>query len=153
MKIIELLDSRDILPDLRASSKRGVLEELTSSLVAGNAGLNFQTVVEVLLERERLGSTGIGDHIAIPHGKLPLISQMLLAFGRSLKGVDFDSMDGKPTQIFFLLLAPINSSGLHLKALAKISRMLMSQPFRESLMQAEGAADIHRLIAEKDAEF
>jgi PTS system nitrogen regulatory IIA component len=62
-------------------------------------------------------------------------------------------MDGKPTQIFFLLLAPINSSGLHLKALAKISRMLMSQPFRESLMQAEGAADIHRLIAEKDAEF
>jgi nitrogen PTS system EIIA component len=153
MKIIDLLDSRCILPDLQAANKRGVLEELTSSIVASNAELSPQSVVEVLLERERLGSTGIGDNIAIPHGKLPLISQMLLAFGRSLKGVDFDSMDGKPSQLFFLLLAPANSSGLHLKALAKISRMLMSQAFRESLMKAGGAAEIHNLIAEKDAEF
>jgi nitrogen PTS system EIIA component len=153
MKIIELLDPSRILPDLQAANKRGVLEELTSSLVTGNAELSPQAVVDVLLERERLGSTGIGDNIAIPHGKLSLISQMLLAFGRSLKGVDFDSMDGKPSQIFFVLLAPANSSGLHLKALAKISRMLMSQPFRESLMKAEGAAEIHSLIAEKDAEF
>jgi PTS system nitrogen regulatory IIA component len=153
MKIIDLLDSRSILPDLQAANKRGVLEEMTSAIVAGHTELNPQSVVEVLLERERLGSTGIGDHIAIPHGKLPLISQMLLAFGRSLKGVDFDSMDGKPSQLFFLLLAPANSSGLHLKALAKISRMLMSQPFRESLMKAGDAAEIHSLIAEKDAEF
>jgi PTS system nitrogen regulatory IIA component len=78
---------------------------------------------------------------------------MLLAFGRSLKGVDFDSMDGKPSHLFFVLLAPVNSTGLHLKALAKISRMLMSQVFRDSLMGSDGAEDILRLIAEKDAEF
>jgi nitrogen PTS system EIIA component len=153
MKVIELLDSKCILPDLQAANKRGVLEELTASLVGNCAELNLQTVVEVLLERERLGSTGIGDNIAIPHGKRPQISQMLLALGRSLKGVDFDSMDGKPSNIFFLLLAPANSSGLHLKALAKISRMLMSQAFRDSLIKSSGAEEIYRLIAEKDAEF
>jgi PTS system nitrogen regulatory IIA component len=153
MKIIDLLDPNCILPNLQASSKRGVLEELAAALVSGHKEVKLQTVVEVLLERERLGSTGIGDNIAIPHGKLSELSQMLLAFGRSPKGVDFDSMDGKPSHLFFLLLAPVNSSGLHLKALAKISRMLMSQSFRESLMGSGGAEEILRLIADKDAEF
>ena len=153
MKIIDLLDPNCILPNLQASNKRGVLEELAAALVSGHKEVNLPTVVEVLLERERLGSTGIGDNIAIPHGKLPQLTQMLLAFGRSPQGVDFDSMDGKPSHLFFLLLAPVNSSGLHLKALAKISRMLMSQPFREQLMKAEGAEEIYRLIAERDAEF
>lgn len=153
MKIIDLLDPNCILPNLQASSKREVLEELAAALVKGHKEINLQTVVEVLLERERLGSTGIGDNIAIPHGKLPQLSRMLLAFGRSSGGVDFDSMDGKPSHLFFLLLAPVNSSGLHLKALAKISRMLMSQVFRDNLMESDVAEDILRLIAEKDAEF
>lgn len=153
MKIIDLLDPNCILPNLQAANKRGVLEELAAALVSGHKEVNLQTVVEVLLERERLGSTGIGDNIAIPHGKLPQLSQMLLVFGRSVKGVEFDSMDGKPSHLFFLLLAPVNSSGLHLKALAKISRMLMSQVFRESLMGSTGAEEILRLISEKDAEF
>jgi PTS system nitrogen regulatory IIA component len=153
MKIIELLDPKCILANLQAANKRGVLEELAAALVSGHKEIKLQTVVEVLLERERLGSTGIGDNIAIPHGKLPQLSQMLLAFGRSVKGVEFDSMDGKPSHLFFLLLAPVNSSGLHLKALAKISRMLMSQVFRESLMGSGGTEEILRLITEKDAEF
>lgn len=153
MKIIEILDPKCILPSLQAANKRGVLEELAAALVSGHKEVTLQNVVEVLLERERLGSTGIGDNIAIPHGKLPQLSQMLLAFGRSVKGVDFDSMDGKPSHLFFLLLAPVNSSGLHLKALAKISRMLMSQVFRDSLMGSGGTEEILRLIAEKDAEF
>jgi PTS system nitrogen regulatory IIA component len=153
MKIIDLLAPTCILPDLQATTKRGVLEELAAALVSGQKEVNLQNVVEVLLERERLGSTGIGDNIAIPHGKLPQLSQMLLAFGRSLKGVDFDSMDGKASHLFFLLLAPVNASGLHLKALAKISRMLMSQTFRDSLMVSSGAEEILRLIADKDAEF
>lgn len=153
MKIIDLLDPECILPNLEASSKRGVLEELAAVLVSGHKEVTLQNVVEVLLERERLGSTGIGDNIAIPHGKLSELSRMLLAFGRSPKGVDFDSMDGKPSHLFFLLLAPVNSSGLHLKALAKISRMLMSQAFRDSLMSSDGAKEILQLIAEKDAEF
>jgi nitrogen PTS system EIIA component len=153
MKIIDLLAPPRILPDLNANNKRGVLEEVASTLVAGAEGLSLQTVVEVLLDRERLGSTGIGDHIAIPHGKLPQLPELMLAFGRSLKGVDFDSMDGKPSHLFFMLLAPVNSSGLHLKALAKISRMLMNQQFRDNLMKAHGADELFRLIAERDAEF
>lgn len=153
MKIIDLLAPKRILPNLQAVNKRGVLEEMAAVLVSGHDEITVANVLEVLLERERLGSTGIGDNIAIPHGKVPQLPRMLLAFGRSLKGVDFDSMDGKPSHIFFVLLAPVNSTGLHLKALAKISRMLMSQVFRDSLMGSGGAEDILRLISEKDAEF
>ena len=153
MKILEILPPERIMPDLQASNKRGALEELARTITDGSDGLTLKSVMEVLLDRERLGSTGIGDHIAIPHGKLPQLSQLKLAFGRSLKGVDFDSMDGKPSHLFFLLLAPADSAGQHLKTLAKISRMLMSQPFRDSLMKAQGAEEIYRLIAERDAEF
>lgn len=153
MKILELLDRTCISGNLKAATKQEVLEELASILTPGPDGLKLENVVEVLLDRERLGSTGIGDNIAIPHGKLANLSKLRLAFGRSLKGVDFNSMDGKPTHLFFLLLAPINSAGLHLKALAKISRMLMSQSFRESLMKATSVDEIYRLLAERDAEF
>jgi PTS system nitrogen regulatory IIA component len=153
MKIIELLDQNSILSDMAATTKLAVLEELAATLVPGTDGLDLDTVVEVLMERERLGSTGIGDNVAIPHGKLANLSGLKLAFGRSLKGVNFDSMDGKPSQLFFLLLAPVNSAGLHLKALAKISRMLMSAAFRENLMQAAQAQDIYRLLKEKDEEI
>ncbi len=141
------------MADLQATNKRGALEELAKTLSNGPDQLSLPNILEVLLERERLGSTGIGDNIAIPHGKLAKLSELKLTFGRSLKGVDFDSMDGKPSHLFFLLLAPVNSAGLHLKALAKISRMLMSQPFRDNLMKAKGAEEIYRLIAERDAEF
>ncbi len=153
MRILDFLDRRCILANLKATNKKEVLEELAGALVAGQDGISLQNVVEVLLDRERLGSTGIGDNIAIPHGKLANLTDLKLAFGRSVKGVDFDSMDGKPTHLFFLLLAPINSAGQHLKALAKISRMLMSQSFRESLMKAASVEEIYRLLAERDAEF
>ena len=153
MKIIDLLAPHCILPSLVATNKKGVLEELASPLVPGPDGLSLQTVMDVLLDRERLGSTGIGDNIAIPHGKLAQLSRLMLSFGRNVKGVDFDSMDGKPSHIFFMLLAPVNSAGMHLKALAKISRMLMSHTFRDNLMKAEGVEDIYQLIAERDAEF
>lgn len=153
MKLINLLQPSRILPNLVATGKHEVLAELAAALEPELGGLKPGQVVEVLLERERLGSTGIGDSIAIPHGKLPHLQGLMLAFGRSLKGVDFDSLDGKPAHLFFLLLAPANSAGLHLKALARISRMLMSASFRESLMQADGAEEIYRRLAEKDAEL
>lgn len=153
MKIIHLLDKRCILPDLKATGKRAVLEELAVPLMSNLPGQKLEAVVEVLMERERLGSTGIGDHIAIPHGKLPDLTGLQLAFGRSRQGVDFDAMDGKPSHLFFLLLAPSNSAGLHLQALAKISRMLMSQSFRDHLMQAASAEELHTLLAEKDTEM
>lgn len=152
MKIINLLDPNSIIPDMTATTKLGVLEELAAPLVPGPEGLDLDSVVEVLMERERLGSTGIGDHVAIPHGKLANLSGLKLTFGRSLKGVDFDSMDGKPSHLFFLLLAPVNSAGLHLKALAKISRLLMNASFREKLMQARDKYDIYQLLKEQDEE-
>jgi nitrogen PTS system EIIA component len=153
MKIIDLLTKESILPEMQAANKKAALEELAKTLVPGPDGLELPKVMEVLLDRERLGSTGIGDNIAIPHGKLPQLSHLVLSFGRSLKGVDFDSMDGKPSNLFFMLLAPVNSAGQHLKALAKISRMLMSQSFRDNLMKAQGAEQIYHLVAERDAEF
>uniref|UniRef100_A0A7V4G6X1 PTS sugar transporter subunit IIA n=1 Tax=Desulfobacca acetoxidans TaxID=60893 RepID=A0A7V4G6X1_9BACT len=152
MKLIELLGPGHILPQLSATGKKEVLAELVAALGPELKGFTTDQVVEVLLERERLGSTAIGDHIAIPHGKLPHLQGLKLVFGRSTVGVNFDSLDGKPSHLFFLLLAPANSAGLHLKALAKISRMLMSAAFRESLMQAPGAEEITRLLAAKDAE-
>jgi PTS system nitrogen regulatory IIA component len=152
MRIIDLLEPGRVVADLKAATKRAVLEELVATLAPGPEKLDRNAVVEVLLERERLGSTGIGDYIAIPHGKLPSLPAMKLAFGRSLKGVDFDSMDGKPSHLFFLLLAPENSAGIHLKVLAKISRMLLSHSFREALLHAATAQDIFRLLADRDAE-
>jgi PTS system nitrogen regulatory IIA component len=152
MKIIDFLNQNCIIADMTATSKQAALEELAATLIPGSEGLELAKVVDVLMERERLGSTGIGDNVAIPHGKLDDLSALKLAFGRSLRGVDFESMDGKLTHLFFLLLAPINSAGLHLKALAKISRMLMNATFREDLMQASQGQDIYQLLATKDQE-
>jgi PTS system nitrogen regulatory IIA component len=153
MKIIHLLDKSCILPDLKATGKREVLEELAAAVMPSLPGQKLEAVVEVLLERERLGSTGIGDHIAIPHGKLPHLAGLKLAMGRSRRGVEFNAMDGKPSHLFFLLLAPSNSAGLHLQALAKISRILMSQSFRDHLMQAATIDELYALLAQKDEEL
>ena len=109
-------------------------------------------MLRVLLEREKLGSTGIGDGIAIPHGKLAGLDEILVAFGRSREGIAFEAMDGKPVHLFFFLMAPENSAGRHLKALAKISRMLKDAAFRENLLEAKTHDDLVRIIAEKDDE-
>jgi nitrogen PTS system EIIA component len=153
MKLTDILEETCIIPDMAATTKQAALEELAAVLVPGPDALDLATVVEVLMERERLGSTGIGDNVAIPHGKLATLSGLKVAFGRSRRGVDFESMDGKLTHLFFLLLAPINSSGLHLKALAKISRMLMNATFRESLMRAGDRQEIYQLLSAKDEEL
>lgn len=152
MKIADLLHPASVIPSLQATTKQGVLEELAKAVVQGCDNLDQEQVVAVLLERENLGSTGIGDHIAIPHGKLPQLDHLILGFGRSLGGINFDSMDGKPAHLFFLLLAPENSIGLHLKALAKISRMLKDSGFRRRLMEAPDAASLIHLIAAADTE-
>jgi PTS system nitrogen regulatory IIA component len=110
-------------------------------------------MVDVLLDREKLGSTGIGDGIAIPHGKLKGLESLVISFGRSRGGIDFESIDGKPVHIFFLLMAPESSTGQHLKALAKISRMLKDPEFRSDLMSAKNTEEIYRKIAEKDDSY
>ena len=152
MKLLDILKKDAIIPELNARHKKAVLEELCKT-VAGQAHLDADPLLEVLLDRERLGSTGIGEGIAIPHGKSRIVKELLVACGRSHDGVDFESMDGKPTHLFFLLLAPENSAGIHLKALAKISRLLKDPSFRQEFLAAEGASDMYELIASRDSEF
>ena len=153
MKITDILDESSVIQDLRATTKKGVLEELSNVLVERGKLPDHEKVVEVLLEREKLGSTGIGDGIAIPHGKMRGIKELVISFGRSIKGVDFESIDNKPTHLFFLLVAPENSAGVHLKALARISRLLKDSSFRNRLMEARDRRDLFMVIVEEDEKF
>lgn len=150
MKITGILRNEFVLEDLKAKNKREVLTELVGVMAKAEPNADPEAMLHVLLEREKLGSTGIGEGIAIPHGKLAGLEQMVVAFGRSREGVDFESMDGKPAHLFFLLMAPDNSAGLHLKALAKISRMLKDTDFRKTLMEGKTHDDLVKAIAEKD---
>ena len=109
--------------------------------------------MRVLIERERLGSTGIGGGIGIPHGKLKGLESLVLGFGLSRRGVDFESIDGRPTHIFFLLITPENSTGVHLKLLARISRILKNDPFKEKLFNAADREEVLSIIDEEDEEF
>ncbi|MFO7982907.1 MAG: PTS sugar transporter subunit IIA [Desulfuromonadales bacterium] len=150
MKIAELLHPDAINDDLQATGKKEVLEELTDSIMAVEEGLDRSELIRVLQERENLGSTGIGDSVAIPHGKLREIDHLLLSFGRSRGGVDFDSMDGKPAHLFFLLIAPEESVGIHLKTLARISKLLKDSRVRNKLMEASDSEEIYRIIVEEE---
>lgn len=141
-----------VLADLEATDKKGVLDELVRP-IARKAGLDHEELVRILLERERLGSTGIGGGIGIPHGKIKALESLVVGFGISRKGVDFESMDGRPTFIFFLLITPENSTGLHLKLLARISRILKNDPFKEKLIKAKDREEIIRIIQEEDEDF
>ena len=151
MKILDALPKEAILVDLKAVDKEGVLGELVMP-IAEIAGIEREDLVKVLMERERLGSTGIGEGIGIPHGKIRGLESLILGFGRSQKGVDFDSMDGMPAHIFFLLITPENSTGLHLKLLARISRILKNDPFKEKLLHATSRDEIYSIIKEEEEE-
>jgi len=150
MNIAELTGEQYVIKDLKSQTKKEVLTELAEVFVAGGLEIDSKRMVEVLLEREKLGSTGIGDGIAIPHGKLRGLKSLLISVGKSIPGIDFESLDGKPVHIFFMLIAPEKSAGQHLKALAKISRMLKDEDFRAALMSAESAADMYNIMKAKD---
>jgi PTS system nitrogen regulatory IIA component len=150
MKILDILDKRLIIPQLTSKTKEGVLRELVHVLSETDRQVSEDRLIEILLERESLGSTGIGEGVAIPHGKSREVRKILASFGRSLPGLDFQSLDGKPTYLFFLLIAPENSAGLHLKALAQISRLMKDQALRKRLMEADSADEIYAIFSEGD---
>jgi PTS system nitrogen regulatory IIA component len=152
MKILDVLRKDAIVPELAGLTKADVLQELVAP-VAQICGVDANNLVKVLMERERLGSTGIGGGIGIPHGKLKQIEDLVVGFGLSRRGVDFESLDGLPTRIFFLLVTPENSAGLHLKMLARISRILKNEAFKERLLRAADRDEIYRVIQEEDEEF
>jgi nitrogen PTS system EIIA component len=153
MKITDILSADLVIPNLKGTTKDAVLRELASGLAANHPEIRLDQLLAVLAERERLGSTAIGDGIAIPHGKLAGVRKILGAFGRHPAGVDFESLDGNPTHLFFVLVAPEDSASLHLKALARVSRLLKDTGFRERLLRAQDANEIYQLIKEEDAKF
>ena len=151
MKIIEFLSPDSVIDGLAAKDKPGAMSELCDALAKRVSGVPAEKLTEVLLDRERLSSTGIGDGVAIPHGKLTGLPGLVAAFGVSREGLDFDAIDGKPTHLFFALLAPENSAGVHLKALARISRLFKNPAFRKAIVEAGDAKAVYDLIAGEDA--
>ncbi len=150
MRLPDVLKEEYIFADLKANEKRAILDEMVTELAEHAAVLNRERVLEVLLEREQLGSTGIGHGVAIPHGKLKGLDNVVVAVGRSRRGVDFDSTDEKPVYLFFMIVAPENSAASHLKLLAAISHLLKNQEFRMKLRGARDSAEIHKLIVTED---
>ena len=150
MKILDILSETSIISELKGTTKKAVLEELIDAIRVQNPQLDRDRLMSVLLERERLGSTGIGEGVAIPHGKSKTVKRLLASFGRSVSGVDFQSMDGKPTHLFFLLVAAEESAGIHLKALARISRLMKDASVRKRLMEAETGDEMYAIFAEGD---
>jgi PTS system nitrogen regulatory IIA component len=151
MKISDILKEDYIIADLEAGDKEGTLREVSLFLEHKGAIQDHDKLLQALLEREQLGSTGIGDNMAIPHAKCEGIEKIVTVFARSLKGVDFQSLDRKPVHFVFLLLAPPASTGLHLKALAKIARLFKNPSLRENILKSESADTINALILEEDS--
>jgi len=149
MRISEFLCADAVIADLRGASPAEVLAELCRPLA--REGLDAKQLLEILMRRERLGSTGVGDGFAIPHGTYGGPSRFLASFGRSRRGIEFNALDGKPTRFFFALFVSQSSAGPHLQALARVSRIFMNPAFREAVLDAHAAADIYRLILEADA--
>ena len=152
MKLLDVIDKEAILLDLKSKDKIGILNELVAP-AARITGIDHSSLVRVLMERERLGSTGIGGGMAIPHGKLKNLENVVLGFGLSAKGVDFESMDGRPTYLFFLLLTPENATDLHLKLLARVSRLLKQDDLKEMLMRAATPDEIIDIVKKDDKDF
>lgn len=152
MKIMEFLSKKAIVPDIKATKKEEVVKELVDTLIeAGDIDRRSRAkLIEALMAREALGSTAIGQGVAIPHAKSDSVDKLIAAFGLSKKGVDFDSLDGEPAYIFFLLVAPQDSAGPHLKALARISRLLKDKYFRDELRACQDDKAIIKIINQED---
>ena len=153
MKIMDILVRDALILDLQATQKPEALAELCAALTRAVPELDAARLLQVLREREELQSTGIGEGVAIPHGKLPGLSRLLACFARSPQGVDFESIDGAATHLFFLLVVPENAGGQHLKALARISRFFRDASFRKELEAATSAEEVFRAIEAEDAKF
>ncbi|MBL0220639.1 MAG: PTS sugar transporter subunit IIA [Myxococcales bacterium] len=153
MKIVDLIKRDMVVPALQATDKRGILEELAAYMAGKQPRIDRATLARVLIEREQLASTAIGEGVAIPHGKLGTVNEIVACLGRGWDGIEFDSMDGQPTYLFFVLVAPESSTGAHLKALARISRVFKDPEFRRRLLAAPDAEAMYTVVAEEDAKY
>lgn len=153
MKIDEILKKESVIANLAGKNKLEVIKEMTECLKKHNIIKDDQALFETLMEREKLGSTGIGENVAIPHGKSDELTQIITVFARSLNGVDFESLDQKPVHFVCMVIAPAHSTGQHLKALARISRLFKNQGLREGILKSEDADAIYSLLLEEDSKF
>jgi nitrogen PTS system EIIA component len=152
MKIMDFLCKKAISANLKSATKEGIIEEMVDLLVEADEvqKKDKKRLIETLMERESLGSTAIGQGIGIPHGKCDCVDKLVASFGISQNGVNFNSLDGEPVYIFFLLVAPQDSAGPHLKALARISRLLKDKYFRDNLKQVKDEKTVLKIITEED---
>jgi PTS system nitrogen regulatory IIA component len=153
MKVIDFLQPAAIIADLGATTKAAALAELSTHMAALEPSLEAEQLRRVLEERELLASTAIGDGIAIPHGKLDAIGHLSGVLGRSRPGIEFDSIDGRPTHLIFMLVAPVSSTGVHLKALARLSRLFRDADFRARLLAAPTREAMYQVISDEDAKY
>ncbi len=150
MRIMDFLSEKNITVDLKAKNKKDAIEELVELLVGSSNVADKKKMTQILLEREELGSTGIGQGIAIPHGKSDTVKELTAAFGLSKSGVPFDALDGELVYIFVLLVAPEGTAGAHLKALARISQLLKDKYIRRKLLSAQNTAEVVKVIQEEE---
>lgn len=153
MKIMDFLSPEGIIIDLQAQDKKTAIAELVDQLVKAKKIKKSAEaeVIETVLEREKLGSTGIGQGVAIPHGKTDSVEEQIGALGISQKGVEFNSLDGEPVHLIFFLVGPIEVAGQHLKALSRISRLFKDKFFRQALREAKSVQDVIKIIQQEDA--
>lgn len=150
MKITDYLTPELVVAELEQGSKDETLKLLSAQVAEVFPELSEAKILTVLQDREALGSTGIGGGIAIPHGKMAELEKIVVLFARSRQGVDFAAVDGQPVHLFFLLLAPEDSAGIHLKTLAQISRMLKNRNFCDQLLEAEDRSSLFAMIKQED---
>jgi PTS system nitrogen regulatory IIA component len=153
MRVVDFLQPEAVVANLGATTKPAVLAELSERMARVVPGVDASILRRILEERELLASTAIGDGIAIPHGKLDSVGHLVGVLGRAVNGIEFESIDGKPTHLVFMLVAPASSTGVHLKALARLSRLFRDPDFRQRLLAAPDSAAMYRVIAEEDAKY
>jgi nitrogen PTS system EIIA component len=153
MKISEILTKENIIKDLKSFDKESVLEELSNFLKDRGEIPNKENLLLSLIAREKLGSTGIGENVAIPHAKIRDIDKIITVFARSQIGVEFESLDQKPVNFIYLILAPEKSTGQHLKALARISRLFKNPSLRESVLRANAIDQIYSILVDEDSKL
>ncbi|MCX5779145.1 MAG: PTS sugar transporter subunit IIA [Elusimicrobia bacterium] len=151
MKILDFLCKDAITVALKATDKKAAIIELTEMLAKAKKLKKAPEIIETVLEREKLGSTGIGQGVAIPHGKTDILTEQIGALGISQKGVEFNSLDGEPVHLLFLLVGPADTAGQHLKALSRISRLLKDRFIRQALRESKTVAEAVAIIEQEDA--
>jgi PTS system nitrogen regulatory IIA component len=151
MKIMDFLCPEAVNIDLKARDKKEAIAEIVDMLVKAKKIKKPAEIIETVLEREKLGSTGIGQGVAIPHGKTNSLTDQIGALGISQKGVEFNALDGEPVHLIFFLVGPVEVAGKHLKALSRISRLFKDRFFRQSLKEAKTAEEVIKIIEQEDA--